>query len=265
MCSVSPNASAADGRGGVHRAAAGDASAGSTCRRRLRACAPIVATARPASAHASAASMPAPTPLDTMATTAARRDRLGRHQHGRLEQFAEAGGGDDARLVEQRLPGDQRRGGRRGVRGGGPLARGRPPGVDGQDGDAWRSPGARSGRTSAAGRRTPGAARPARWRRPPPTTAACRCPRHPACPRPRRTRRSRCPAGRTAPPAPRRPRPTATTRPTWPGDRAVRGQRGPQPDARHRDTECSPGPPAACLFPGSPPAARIPVRWSAPR
>jgi len=34
----------------------------------------------------------------------ARRDRLGGHQHGGVEQFAEAGGGDDAGLLEQRLP-----------------------------------------------------------------------------------------------------------------------------------------------------------------
>ena len=43
--------------------------AGSTSRRRSRVCWSIVATARPASAHASAASTPAPPPLDTMATT----------------------------------------------------------------------------------------------------------------------------------------------------------------------------------------------------
>ena len=65
----------------------------------------------------------------------ARRNRLGRHQHGRVKQFAEAGRGDDARLLEQCLPGDQRR--RRGckVRGDGTLARSRPPGMDGQHGE----------------------------------------------------------------------------------------------------------------------------------
>ena len=41
---------------------------GSTSRRRLRIPGVVVATARPASAHASAASTPAPPPLDTMAT-----------------------------------------------------------------------------------------------------------------------------------------------------------------------------------------------------
>ena len=41
---------------------------GSTSRRRLRAARPGVAMARPASAHASAASTPAPPPLVTMET-----------------------------------------------------------------------------------------------------------------------------------------------------------------------------------------------------
>ena len=62
----------------------------------------------------------------------ARRYRLGRHQHGHVQQLAEAGRGDDARLLEQRLPDNRRRGGRRGMRGGGTLTRSRPPGMDGQ-------------------------------------------------------------------------------------------------------------------------------------
>ena len=67
--------------------------------------------------------------------TTLHRDRLGRDQHGGVEQFTEAGGGDHARLVEQRLPGDQRR-----ACGGGTLAGADQPGVDGEDQDLGAHP-----------------------------------------------------------------------------------------------------------------------------
>ncbi len=72
------------------------------------------------------------------ADPAARRHGLGGEQDGRLEQLTEARGGDDPGLLEQGLPGDQRRGGRGGMRGGRALAGRRPAGVHGQHRHGWR-------------------------------------------------------------------------------------------------------------------------------
>ena len=62
----------------------------------------------------------------------ARGRRLGREQRRGPDQLAEARRGDDPRLLEQRLPADQRGGDRRGVRRGGALAGLAAPGVHGE-------------------------------------------------------------------------------------------------------------------------------------
>src|SRR6266568_1174803 len=92
----------------------------------------ITCTFRPASMHASAASTPAPPAFEKITTRRPAGGRLAAEQRHHVEQFPQAGGGDDARLLEQRLPGDQRGSNGSGVRGGGALARGRPARVHGE-------------------------------------------------------------------------------------------------------------------------------------
>ena len=105
---------------------------------------PSVATVSPVSTHASAASTPAPPALETIATRRPPGSGWHDQERCRLDQLAQAVGGDDARLAEQRLLRHQRRGRGGRVRRRRPLPGCRPAADDGEHGqlaaDAARSP-----------------------------------------------------------------------------------------------------------------------------
>ena len=193
-----------------------------------------------------------------MATLRPAGTRLVREQDGRVEQRAEAGGGDDAGLLEQGLPGDQRGGHRRGVRGRGALAGRGPARVHREHRHVRADPAGGAGELPGVAERFQvhdrelGAARPA------PTTSAGRCRTRPSCRPPRRTRRYRCRAGRSAQAGRCRPRRTAPPDPRCRGRGGARQTWRPGPGSAppRRSSSGRPG--------ASRTARQVSSRWMSP-